>query len=174
VQFKDDRGLIERFEREAGLMERLKHPNVLEIFRVHRGELPYIVMEILDGGSLRDLLKERKSLPVPECRDLAVQICDALDYTHALKIVHRDIKPENIMVIEGGVAKVMDFGLAKAFEESTMTSVGTILGTYKYMAPEQCMGDPSTAPASTRWASCSTRCSSASRRSSPATSSTST
>lgn len=141
VQFKDDRSLIERFEREASLMERLKHPNILEIFRVHRGELPYIVMEILDGGSLRDLLKERKFLPVPEVRDLAVQVCDALDYTHALKIVHRDIKPENVMIVAGNTAKVMDFGLAKAFEESSVTSVGTILGTYKYMAPEQCLGD---------------------------------
>lgn len=141
LSFKDDRGFMDRFEREADLSSRLKHPNVLNIFSVVKGELPYMVMELLNGRSLKELLKEKKSFTPVQMRDIAVQCCDALAYTHGLNIIHRDIKPENIMIVEQNAVKIMDFGLAKALDESSMTRAGTIMGTFAYISPEQCVGE---------------------------------
>jgi len=140
LSFKDDKGFMDRFEREASVLKKLKHPNIMNIFSVEGKELPYIVMEILTGRSLKEIIKEKKIISSGETRDLAVQCCDALAYTHGLNIVHRDIKPENIMVIKDNVVKIMDFGLAKALDESTVTKAGTILGTFAYISPEQAMG----------------------------------
>ncbi|HNY11753.1 MAG TPA: protein kinase, partial [Candidatus Wallbacteria bacterium] len=140
LSFKDDKGFMDRFEREASVLKKLKHPNIMNIFSVEGRELPYIVMEILAGRSLKEIIKEKKIIQTGETRDLAIQCCDALAYTHGLNIVHRDIKPENIMVIKDGVVKIMDFGLAKALDESTVTKAGTILGTFAYISPEQAMG----------------------------------
>lgn len=140
LSFKGDRGFMDRFEREANVLGKLKHKNILQIFSVEGTELPYIVMEVLAGKSLKDIIKEKKTLSHTETRDIAVQCCDALGYTHKLNIVHRDIKPENIMMIAGNQVKLMDFGLAKAADDSTMTKAGTILGTFAYISPEQAMG----------------------------------
>ncbi|HOD40924.1 MAG TPA: protein kinase, partial [Candidatus Wallbacteria bacterium] len=141
LTFKDDRGFMERFEREADVSSRLKHPNILNIFDVVKGELPYMVMELLVGHSLKEILKEKKSFTHIEMRDIAVQCCDALAYTHGLNIIHRDIKPENIMIVENDAVKIMDFGLAKALDESSVTKAGTIMGTFAYISPEQCLGE---------------------------------
>ncbi len=141
LTFKDDRGFMERFEREADVSSRLKHPNILNIFDVIKGELPYMTMELLTGRSLKEILKEKKSFSPVEMRDIAVQCCDALAYTHGLNIIHRDIKPENIMIVENNKVKIMDFGLAKALDESSVTKAGTILGTFAYISPEQCLGE---------------------------------
>ncbi len=141
LTFKDDRGFMERFEREADVSSRLKHPKILNIFDVIKGELPYMTMELLTGRSLKEILKEKKSFSPLEMRDIAVQCCEALAYTHGLNIIHRDIKPENIMIIEKNNVKIMDFGLAKALDESSVTKAGTILGTFAYISPEQCLGE---------------------------------
>lgn len=141
LTFKDDRGFMERFEREADVSSRLKHPNILNIFDVIKSELPYMTMELLTGRSLKEILKEKKSFSPVEMRDIAVQCCDALAYTHGLNIIHRDIKPENIMIVENNKVKIMDFGLAKALDESSVTKAGTILGTFAYISPEQCLGE---------------------------------
>ncbi|MEZ7891546.1 MAG: protein kinase [Candidatus Wallbacteria bacterium] len=142
LTFKDDAGFMERFEREARLLERLKHPNIMQIFSVERGALPYIVMEVLTGRSLKEIIKDKKIIPPAEMRDIGIQCCEALSYTHKLNIVHRDIKPENIMILkETDQVKLMDFGLAKALDDSSTTKAGTILGTFAYISPEQCTGE---------------------------------
>ncbi len=141
ITFKDDRSFMERFEREADVSCRLKHQNILDIHNIVKGELPYMVMELLKGRSLKEILKEKKSFTPLEMRDIAIQCCDALEYTHGLNIIHRDIKPENIMIVDSGKVKIMDFGLARALDESSVTKAGTILGTFAYISPEQCLGE---------------------------------
>lgn len=82
-----------------------------------------------------------KSIGHTVARDIAIQCCDALDYTHGLNIIHRDIKPENIMLLEGDIIKLMDFGLSKALDDSALTKAGSIIGTFAYISPEQCLGE---------------------------------
>ncbi|HOD42396.1 MAG TPA: protein kinase, partial [Candidatus Wallbacteria bacterium] len=142
LAFKNDASFMKRFEREADISSSLKHPNILNVYEVVKGEMPYMVMELLNGRSLRDVLKEKKNLSHMETRRIALQCCDALEYTHGRHVVHRDIKPENIMLLDDGSLKIMDFGLSKALDDSAITKAGTILGTFAYISPEQCLGEP--------------------------------
>jgi serine/threonine protein kinase len=146
----NDPGRRQRFDAEARAASALNHPNILSVFDTgtHEG-LAYIVTELIDGESLRDLLRHGP-MPVSRVVEWISQVADALAAAHSAAIIHRDLKPENIMVTQDGRAKVLDFGLAKKIEGPntldsdttrliTQTSAGTVLGTAAYMSPEQVM-----------------------------------
>ena len=131
----------ERFQREAQIVAQMDHPGIVPIYDVgrHDGSL-FFVMPLVEGTNLRRILWEG-SLKLGEVLDIAVQVADALEYSHSRNVVHRDIKPENIMVTreEGGSPRirVMDFGLAHASTENRLTKTGTLVGTVTYLSPEQ-------------------------------------
>ena len=132
----------ERFIREARSAGRLNHPNIVTIFDVgeHEG-VAYIAMELLEGRSLQQMLRDKERLAFPAVAELAAQLADALDAAQQFKIVHRDVKPANIMVSSSGRAKLTDFGVAH-LDSSSMTQTGAALGSPKYMSPEQVLGLP--------------------------------
>src|SRR5256885_10050825 len=132
----------ERFLREARSAGRLNHPNIVTIFDVgeHDG-VAYIAMELLEGRSLQQVLRDPERLPFERVAELAAQVADALDAAQQYRIVHRDVKPANIMIGAGWRAKLTDFGVAH-IESSSMTQTGTALGSPKYMSPEQVLGLP--------------------------------
>jgi hypothetical protein len=139
--FAGDDEVRKRFSREARLAARLDHPNVVQVFDVGEDEdRPYIVMEHVEGGTLEDRLNRRRgSLDRDDALRLLGQLCEGLGHAHAKKLVHRDIKPQNLLVRESdGCLKITDFGIARAAEETTrLTRPGKVLGTDRYMAPEQ-------------------------------------
>ena len=132
----------ERFLREAKSAGRLNHPNIVTIFDVgeHNG-VAYMAMELLEGRSLQQILSESARLPFQTIADLVAQVADALDRAQQLGIVHRDVKPANIVVSASGHAKLTDFGVAYV-PASTMTQTGTMIGSPRYMSPEQVLGLP--------------------------------
>jgi serine/threonine-protein kinase len=132
----------ERFLREAKSAGRLNHPNIVTIFDVgeHDG-VAYMAMELLEGRSLQQILGESARLPFQTIADLVAQIADALDRAQQLGIVHRDVKPANVVVSASGHAKLTDFGVAFV-PASTMTQTGTMIGSPRYMSPEQVLGLP--------------------------------
>ncbi len=136
----EDAQYLERFHREADILSRLSHPNVVSV--IDRGEVdgrPYLVMEYVPGRSLREVLKDG-SLSPDEALAVVRSVLSALDHAHAQGVVHRDIKPENVLLGAGGVVKVADFGLSRVLgpdEVTRLTRTHTMLGTYEYMAPEQ-------------------------------------
>lgn len=145
----------QRFLKEAKAASALNHPNVCIVYDVGETDngQPFIAMEFIEGGSLDHVLEKRGRLPIPQVVDLAVQVADALDAAHSSRIVHRDIKPANISLNERGQVKVLDFGLAKrlateshdALEATAMmqqTQEGSVMGTPRYMSPEQALGKP--------------------------------
>jgi serine/threonine-protein kinase len=139
-----DRGFLVRFRREAVAAARLSHPGIVSIYdTVSQPGLEAIVMELVDGDTLRSILDQRGALPPDEVIDLGLQITDALANAHASGIVHRDIKPSNILRCRDNRVRVTDFGIAKAGEDTDLTVTGTLLGTAKYLSPEQVRGDAS-------------------------------
>ena len=150
--FADDPERLARFEREAQVLASLNHPHIAHIHgREESGRVRALVMELVEGETLAEKIA-RGPLPLDEALPIARQISEALETAHEQAIVHRDLKPANIKITPSGIVKVLDFGLAKAFETSglsasaTVTAVGTqaglILGTAAYMAPEQAKGKP--------------------------------
>ncbi|MBI3924233.1 MAG: serine/threonine protein kinase [Armatimonadetes bacterium] len=135
----------QRFEREIRVLARLDHPNIVRVYDSgdHLGRL-YLAMEFVQGKTLRDLTGRPMSLG--EIRGLMEPVFRAMAYAHQIGVVHRDLKPENLMISEAGLVKVMDFGLARSEQFSTMTVSGSVLGTPAYLAPEQVQGraDPRT------------------------------
>jgi serine/threonine protein kinase len=132
----------ERFIREARSAGRLNHPSIVTIFDVGEQDgVAYIAMELLEGRSLQQMLKEGEKFAHQVAAELAAQVADALDLAQQYKIVHRDVKPANIMVGRGGRAKLTDFGVAH-IDSSSMTQTGAALGSPKYMSPEQVLGQP--------------------------------
>ena len=139
--FAGDDEVRKRFSREARLAARLDHPNVVHVFDVGEDEdRPFIVMEHVDGGTLEDRLsRRRRSLDRDEGLRLLGQLCEGLGHAHARKLVHRDIKPQNLLLRDSDdCLKITDFGIARAAEETTrLTRPGKVIGTDRYMAPEQ-------------------------------------
>jgi serine/threonine protein kinase len=132
----------QRFLREAKSAGRLNHPNIVTIFDVGEQDgVAYMAMELLDGRSLQQILGESARLPFQTTADLIAQVADALDRAQQLGIVHRDVKPANIVVSASGHAKLTDFGVAYV-PASTMTQTGTMIGSPRYMSPEQVLGLP--------------------------------
>ncbi|MHB0982928.1 MAG: serine/threonine-protein kinase [Thiobacillus sp.] len=130
----------ERFYREAKSAGRLNHSNIVTIYDVgETDDIAYIAMEYLDGESLREMLDSGVVLPVDMIGKIAARIAGALDYAHENNVVHRDIKPANIMITPGRDVKIMDFGIAQ-IPTGSRTQLGTVLGSPKYMAPEQVAG----------------------------------
>jgi serine/threonine protein kinase len=129
-----------RFTREARLAAKLDHPNVVQVYDVgEEGDRPFIVMELVAGETLGDRLeRRRRSLPVPEALPLLRQMCDGVGHAHSRRLVHRDVKPQNLLLREADdCLKVADFGIARAVEETRLTRTGKVIGTDRYMAPEQ-------------------------------------
>jgi serine/threonine-protein kinase len=138
-----DQQFQERFRLEAVAAARLAHPNVVSTFDTgFDGGVSYIVMELVAGRTLRDLLRAERPLPVARAVAIAAAVADALHYAHEAGIVHRDVKPGNILVGDDGRVKVADFGIAKAATDRDLTEAGVLLGTAKYLAPEQVDGRP--------------------------------
>ncbi|MBS7813338.1 serine/threonine-protein kinase [Roseococcus pinisoli] len=143
---------LARFKREAQAAGRLNHPNIVAVYDYGEDhENAWIAMELVEGGTLKQMLDRRERFPVTEIVRLMDQILAGLDYSHKRGVVHRDIKPANIMLTADGTVKIADFGIAR-IENSSMTQVGTVMGTPSYMAPEQLRGEPVDARADI-WAS---------------------
>src|SRR5688572_27155443 len=129
-----------RFALEAKAAGKLNHPNIVTTFDFgEHGDLAYLAMELLEGTDLRTRLKEGP-LPTAEAVGIAAQVADGLSFAHERGIVHRDIKPGNIMLLERGGAKIMDFGIARMRSDDFKTSTGMVLGTPRFMSPEQITG----------------------------------
>ena len=141
-EFTTDEEFVKRFEAEAQSAARLTHANIVSIYDVGvDGNLHYIVMELIQGKTLKEIIiEERGPLPWKWSVNVAVQIASALEAAHKNNIVHRDIKPHNIIITEDGIAKVTDFGIAKAVSNSTITAFGTTIGSVHYFSPEHARG----------------------------------
>ena len=139
-----DDAFLERFRREAVAAARLSHPHIVSIYDTCADEAcEAIVMELVRGRTVRDVLDAGGALPIRQAVDIAIQVADALDHAHANGLVHRDVKPANILLSDDGRVLVADFGIAKAAEAAhDLTEVGQVVGTAKYLSPEQVKGEP--------------------------------
>ena len=138
----NDPEFVRRFEREARAQSMLNHPNIVKTLdHGTDGNVPYIVMEYVEGITLKDFIKNRAPIPQNILTRIARQILSALEHAHAYGVVHRDIKPQNVLMGRGNVLKVTDFGLAKAASSATITMTGSnVLGSVHYFSPEQARG----------------------------------
>ena len=140
-EFTDDEEFVKRFRVEAQAAASLNHPNIVSIYDVGKqDDIQYIVMELIDGITLKEYISRKGALPWKEAIGIAIQICSALEHAHRNYIVHRDIKPHNIMITKDGIAKVTDFGIARAVTSATITMVGSTIGSVHYFSPEQARG----------------------------------
>jgi len=140
----DDPTFVSRFRREALAAARLVHPNIVQVFDFgfdagHHQH--FIVMEHVPGNSCAELLRDHGHLGVAETIDIVTQACRGLEYAHRNGVVHRDVKPGNLLVSDSDVVKLADFGIARAADQSSITQVGSVLGTAAYLSPEQARGD---------------------------------
>jgi eukaryotic-like serine/threonine-protein kinase len=142
AEYGRDAAFVARFRQEAQSAAALNHPNVVNVFDFGmEGGDPYIVMELVEGGDLAEVLRERGALEPVAAARIAQQVADALDAAHGRGIVHRDIKTTNVLITRGGRIKVGDFGIARAFAEAQITMPGTTLGSVHYFSPEQARGE---------------------------------
>ncbi|QSY58778.1 Stk1 family PASTA domain-containing Ser/Thr kinase [Bifidobacterium imperatoris] len=153
AELANDEIFLARFRREARSVAQMNNPNIVNIYdsgeetiTTDAGDterLPYIVMEYVKGQTLRDIIKVNGALSQRDCEQVMLGVLSALDYSHRMGIIHRDIKPGNIMISEQGVVKVMDFGIARALDDSaaTMTQSQGVVGTAQYLSPEQARGE---------------------------------
>ncbi|MGH2549917.1 MAG: protein kinase domain-containing protein, partial [Thermomicrobiales bacterium] len=145
AQYASDPQYVARFQREAQSAASFAHPNIIDIYDV--GEFngsPFIVMEYIAGDTLKQIIENEGPFDPDDVASLIEQVAAGLDYAHARGIVHRDVKPQNILVTREGLAKVVDFGIAKATGESALTDAGLTIGTAHYISPEQASGLPAT------------------------------
>nr|WP_255404635.1 Stk1 family PASTA domain-containing Ser/Thr kinase [Thermoactinomyces sp. DSM 45892] len=137
----NDSEFIRRFSREAQAAASLSHPNIVNVYDVGQDDYTqFIVMELIEGPTLKQHIQEQGPLSVEEAAEIAIQICDGLSNAHDNGIVHRDIKPHNILLGGNGRAKVTDFGIARAASSSTITQTGSVMGSVHYFSPEQARG----------------------------------
>ena len=140
-EFTTDSDFIRRFNTEAQAAASLTHPNIVSIYDVgNEDNLYYIVMELIQGKTLKEIITEDGKLSWKWSVNIAIQIASALEVAHKNNIIHRDIKPHNIIITEDGIAKVTDFGIAKAVSNSTITAFGTTIGSVHYFSPEHARG----------------------------------
>lgn len=142
-RYAGDQQFLTRFQREARAIARLKDPGLVAIF--DQGDdpaRPYLVMELVDGGTLRELLAERGPMPPHAMAAVLRPVLSGLGVAHRAGLVHRDIKPENVLIAQDGEVKLVDFGLVRAIAEAGITSTSVILGTAAYLSPEQVEGKP--------------------------------
>ena len=144
-EHRNDAEFVRRFAREAQAVLTLSHPNIVESYDVGNDAdtgAPYIVLEYVEGGTLKDLIKEKGALSPKMAVNIACQVLDALQYAHGCGIIHRDVKPQNVMITLKGKAKLADFGIARDAEATTRTFAGTnVIGSVHYISPEQARGD---------------------------------
>lgn len=148
-----DEIFLTRFRREAHSVAQMNNPNIVNIYdsgeevvTLDNGQtehLPYLIMEYVQGQTLRDIIKANGALSVSDTEHVMIGVLNALEYSHRMGIIHRDIKPGNIMISEQGIVKVMDFGIARALDDSatTMTKSQGVVGTAQYLSPEQARGE---------------------------------
>ena len=140
-EFITDIDFIKRFRSEAQTAASLTHPNIVSIYDVgNEGDVYYIVMELIQGKTLKEIIVEDGKLSWKWSVNIAIQIASALETAHRNNLIHRDIKPHNIIITEDGMAKVTDFGIAKAVSNSTITAFGTTIGSVHYFSPEHAKG----------------------------------
>lgn len=140
-----DEKFVRRFQREALSASSLSHPNIVEVYDVGEDNgIYYIVMEFIKGRHLKDLVKKRGKLTVREVVDIMLQITDGMADAHDSYIIHRDIKPQNIMILENGIIKITDFGIAVALNGTQLTQTNSVMGSVHYLPPEQAAGRGST------------------------------
>ena len=140
-----DEKFVRRFQREALSASNLSHPNIVEMYDFGEEDgQNYIVMEYVPGKTLKQLIKKRGTLTVTEVIDIMLQLTDGMAHAHDSYIIHRDIKPQNIMILENGMIKITDFGIAMALNETQLTQTNSVMGSVHYLAPEQVNGKGST------------------------------
>ncbi len=141
----NDEKFIRRFQREAYAASTLSHPNIVEMYDVGEDKgTYYIVMEYIEGRTLKQLLKKRGSLTTPEVVDIMLQLTDGIAHAHDMYIIHRDLKPQNIMISDDGKIKITDFGIAMAMNSTQVTQTNSVMGSVHYLPPEQASGKGST------------------------------
>ncbi|MDO4534765.1 MAG: Stk1 family PASTA domain-containing Ser/Thr kinase [Clostridium perfringens] len=139
--FKNNENIVSKFKKEATSIANLSNPNIVNVLDVgSTDDVNYIVMEYVEGKTLKDIIKEKKKIPYDIAITFAIKIARALDCAHKNNIIHRDIKPQNILVTRDGVVKVTDFGIAKSMTESTISHTNSVLGSAHYFSPEQAKG----------------------------------
>ena len=141
----NDEKFVRRFQREALSASSLSHPNIVEMYDVGEDDgLYYIVMEYVEGKTLKQLLKKRGSLTLSEAIDIMLQLTDGMAHAHDSYIIHRDLKPQNIMIQDDGQIKITDFGIAMALNSTQLTQTNSVMGSVHYLPPEQANGSGST------------------------------
>lgn len=140
-EFTNDDEFVKRFRIEAQSAASLSHPNIVSIYDVgYEEDIHYIIMEYVDGITLKEYITNKGVLEWKEAVNITIQICSAIEHAHRNRIIHRDIKPHNILLTSDGIAKVTDFGIARAVSSSTITMVGSTIGSVHYFSPEQARG----------------------------------
>lgn len=139
AEFREDSSFVAKFQKEAQAAAKLSHPNVVNVYDVgeDRG-LQYIVMELIEGITLKNYIAKKGKLSVKEATSIAIQVSLGLEAAHNVGIVHRDVKPQNIMISTDGKVKLSDFGIAKAINSNTITA--NVMGSVHYSSPEQVRG----------------------------------
>ncbi|MBQ9011233.1 MAG: Stk1 family PASTA domain-containing Ser/Thr kinase [Bacilli bacterium] len=137
----EDEKFVRRFQREAISASSLSHPNIVEVYDVGEDDGKYfIVMEYVEGKTLKQLIKKRGALTLPEVQDIMLQLTSAIAKAHESYIIHRDIKPQNVIILENGRVKIMDFGIAAQLNSNELTQTNSVMGTVYYLPPEQANG----------------------------------
>lgn len=141
----DDEKFVRRFQREAIAASSLSHPNIVEMYDVGEDDGSYfIVMEYVEGKTLKSLIKRRGSLTIPEVIDIMLQLTSGIACAHDSFIIHRDIKPQNVLILDDGIVKITDFGIAMALNSNELTQTNSVMGSVHYLPPEQANGSGST------------------------------
>ena len=141
-EFTKDATFVENFKRESQAAAGLSHPNIVGVYDVGReGNINYIVMELIDGQTLNKIIEEEAPMDYRKVIDISKQVAAALRVAHKNKIIHRDVKPHNIMITTDGVVKLADFGIARAVNDTTLSTGSKIVGSVHYFSPEQARGN---------------------------------